>query len=165
MNRLYWEEELSTAECGKRLGITGSYVSNLMKGWGIPARKGSHKNYKKMKSLNADVIVEMYVEKHLTLAFIARHFDVTSPTISKVLIAQGVPRRTPAEQIALIEKRRNADKSPKTVLVVPDLPDTSIADQILGMREQQNAKIQDIAAVLDVSTVDVFNVIRGAGAV
>ena len=162
VKRLYWDEALSLAECGKRLGISGGYVSQLMKRWGIPSRKATRKPINKVE-IAADKVVRLYTVKYLTVAEIAMRNNVSKTVINKVLESEGVSRRTPAERKVLIEKLRNADKSPKTVLVVPDLPDTSIADQILILREQQNAKIQDIAAALDMLTVDVFHVIRGAG--
>ena len=97
VNRLYWEEELSTAECGKRLGISGSYVSALMRAWGIPARKYGDWIAKSAKwnLLDADVIVRLYVEELLSAQEIALKYNVSRPIIAKVLDASG--RTTPDE--------------------------------------------------------------------
>ena len=163
--RLYCDEKLSLAGCGKRLGISGVHIGNLMHRWGIPRRKANGRQ-PKWAVLDADAIVRLYVEEFLTLPEIASKYNVSPPTIAKVLERQGVPRRTISEAKALCHKRREQKQAslttPDTFEQV-DPSDASIEDRILSMRHHQNAKIQDIAHSLCIPTVRVYEVLQGAG--
>ena len=160
---LYFNEKLNLAECGRRLGVTGSYLSILMQKWDLPRRK-SDESAHKWQRLDADKIVHLYTKKMQSTANIARLFDVSPAVIVQVLKSKSIKRRTPSQLQELIRENQKIDNLPKVVIVTDsDLSDISIEEKILSMREKQNAKIQDIATTLDISTVDVFSVLRNAG--
>ena len=164
--RLYCEEGLSLAVCAERLRSTVDWLQQLMEQWGIPRRKPWMLNCK-WTQLDADKIVRLYAEEELTLKEIAWRYDVSETIIIKVLKHRGVPRRTASEAKVLAHKRRRekaaAEHKPECVEVagVPD--NASIESQIVSMRQDQNAKVQDIAASLNIETVNVFQVLQRAG--
>ena len=163
--RLYCGEALSLKKVGKRLGISGTQVRKIMIYWGIPRRNPSE-GMKKWETLPADEIVRLYVEEECSGIEISLRFKVSTPIIGQVLKYNGVRLRTTAEAKALWYKRRREQQQakPKPVETQTDvLPDVSIEEQIVSMRRDQNAKIQDIAHTLKRQTVEVFDVLKAAG--
>ena len=162
--RLYCDEGLTLIKVGKRLGVSGAAVRNWMEQWGIPRRKKPNNN-PKWTQLPADEVVRLYVDEQISLQEVAHRFNVSSPVIKRVLEHRGVPRRTPSEAKAVYWERQkekaSAELIPETVSV--ESADAPIEDQILRLRQDKNAKIQDIAHTLNLPTVDVFDVLKSAG--
>ena len=161
---LYFNEKCSLAECGRRLGITAYHLAKLIKDWGLPLRKkgkGTHK----WEKLDADKVVHLYTKKMQSTADIAHTFHVSPAVIVQVLKSKSIERRTTTQLHTLIREKEEVEtKLPKVAIVTnTSLPDISIKEKILNMREQENAKIQDIATTLAISTVDVYSVLRDAG--
>ena len=120
----------------------------------------------KWSTLPADEVVHLYVDAELSSKAIGDRFGVSPPTIIKILKHKGVPRRTTSEAKALWHKRRMEQQHTKAkpVEIQTDVQsDASIAEQIVSMRRDQNAKIQDIAHTLKRPAVEVFEVLNAAG--
>ena len=161
--QLYFDEKFNLAECGRRLGITGNHLAKLIQGWGLPIRKAGESSHK-WERLDADKIVHLYTKDLKSTAKIALLYHVSPAVIVQVLKSKSIERRTTSQLHELIREKQKTDKLPEVLIPThADLSDLSLKEKILSMREKQNAKIQDIASTLGISTLDVYSVLRDAG--
>lgn len=116
ITRLYLEEKLSANACAKQVGIAHQTVGYLLDLWGIPKRNDLHKTCKS-DELPDDEIVSLYVDKEMSAPKIASRYDVSAPTIYKVIRKNGVEIRTLSEAIALAHKQRTEKAARKNAVL------------------------------------------------
>lgn len=162
--RLYYDQQLPMKKVAKTIGVSESTVRECMDKWGMERRTKSEV-LEKWHELPADEIATLYLDKQESIKQIADYYDVSDGIILKVLKNAGVKRRSISEAQKIAHRRRKLKRieafTPETIK--PKDTDIPIADQIVSMRKDDNAKIQDIAHLLGVPTTEVFEVLTTAG--
>ena len=156
--RLYFEERLTTKEVGDRLGVSAGVVYRRLKDAGYQLRTLA------MRRINVDIaeLVRLYFEEHLSLMEISLRLDISPDPIRKRLVEAGYQLRTVREAKVLQWKKKKARQAAQSAPQQVDLasvPEGTIEDKILFLRDSQNAKVQDIAHTLKISPVAVYDVI------
>ena len=94
LQRLYWEEGLTLAEVGARLGVSGTCVMRKMRGYGIP-RRPAHRPRGRgvLVGIAVSGVVQLYREQELSLRLIGEAYGCSAETVRRCLADAGVPRR------------------------------------------------------------------------
>ncbi len=97
LERLYYEEGLSTSEIGKRYGVSNVTIINRMKSYGMTRRDGTIR-------LSREVLIQLYYEEQLTQREIAGRLGVSLPTVQHRMQEFGIetrgkPVELPAETV------------------------------------------------------------------
>ena len=185
--RLYFEEHLTLAEVGKRLGISFYTVRGRLIAMGYERRKGGRPRDplkpRTCKFTDAELseMKRLYCEAEQTLAEIAYRYDCSDVAVMTYLKQQGVRVRTVKEAQALRRKKEKARKEsngvstetrtytpPKRAGKVkgpyPLLPSEQVTpERILQLRTEEDLMIDDIAAVCSISNVEVYTILQEAG--
>ena len=117
MVRLYFEEHLSLAEVGKRLGVSHDTVRERLLTAGYQTRKrGESRHLQKSRGrifteAELSQMKRLYCEEELSSAAIASILKCSNLTIRTHLKQQGVQLRTVKEAQALRRKKETAEKS------------------------------------------------------
>ena len=175
--RLYFEKRLSAREVGKRLGMSESTVAERLKKGGYQLRKARPPRF---SDKDLSEIKRLYFEQEMTLVEIAARYNCPYRTFLRHLKAQGIqlrkPRRKKREETESPQHTQNYASKTKNEWTPPaearevarnnpksfdlaSVPEGTIEDKILFLRDSQNAKVQDIAHTLNISPVAVYDVI------
>ena len=171
--RLYFDEHLSLAKVGARLGVSQDTVRNRLLTAGYETRKrGESRHPRKPRDsiFTDDDLAEMerlYCEAERSSAEIAWQFNCSDFTVRTHLKKRGVKLRTIKEAQALrrkkeaIRKPTIAETSP-----VPTLPPKQVTpERILQLRNDENLTIDAIAGKCSLSNLEVFNILQENGGI
>lgn len=164
--RLYFEEYLSLAAVGERLGVSYCTVRRrLITAGYVPRKRGEERHPRKSPFTNTDLaeMVRLYCEAEWSSAEIASRYNCCDATIRVHLKQQGVQLRTFKEAQALRRKKEIEQKSVGAALVAAPLPPEQVTpERILQLRHEENLTIDAIAGRSSLSNLEVFNILQEA---
>ena len=150
---LYVDAEQSLMKIANLYKTTAPTVRNRLKRAGIRMRHPRELKNEKTKyveSLDPKAIAAVY-NSGKPLFETSWHFNISVPTLRKILNANGIRIRSATEQRWL----RQAEKTkPKTVDI--QIPTGTFEEQVKHLREHDNLRIDEIAEVLGADRVSVF---------
>ena len=126
--RLYFDEHLTLAEVGKRVGAAGITVSKRLVAAGYEIRnRGESRHPQKSRSskfTDADLaeMERLYCQAEWSSAEIAYRYECCDLTVRAHLKRLGVRLRTPKEAQALRRKKEARRGTVAEICLVPDLP-------------------------------------------
>ncbi|MDE0042661.1 MAG: hypothetical protein OXT74_11545 [Candidatus Poribacteria bacterium] len=176
--RLYFEERLTIADVGKRLGVSSYTVQKRLIAAGYKPRKKSPCKPRRSRFTDGDIseMKRLYCEGKQSLAKIARQYDCADITVMTHLKRQGVQLRTLKEARALRRKKTEQKPEDKTRThtppkrlgkvfePIPLLPEAEVTpERILQLYREDRLLIDDIAVVCSLSNVEVYNILKEAG--
>lgn len=98
--RLYVDEGLSLAECGRRLGVTNTGIRMALARNGITRRsKTEH-----LSRIDVAEAIRLYVDEGLSLDECGRRMGVTGTGVKVALARHGIPTRSLSEQSTRIDR-------------------------------------------------------------
>lgn len=173
---LYVDQKKSLRETARILGSTVGTIKDRMKENGLNIRSksegqkliGGSRATRKRIDIDLSKIVRMYFEQELSLTEVGKRFGVSQAPIRERLISAGYKLRPPRKRktipelstagVQSVEARLQKLDAPKQI-DLSRVPVGSLKDRIIFMRDTLNAKIQDIAHTLEISTVEVYQTI------
>ena len=159
-----YESGVSIEACCRKTSTSKPTVRKILQEAGIEIRDPSFYLKRKSLSLPAQEIKRLYLEDQVSGIAISEKYNVSPPTIYRVLRRQGVKLRSGPEAIRIAKKmsfekrmaKKDASKSLQTT-------DAQIEVEIVRLRTEDNARIQDIAHALEIETPQVYSVLQNAG--
>jgi len=143
LRRLYVDQQLTTREVAKALGVNKTKILLALATAGIVARPREMKRPRPTaSSVTADAVTALYSEPGMTMRKAAAHFGVSIDCISRRLIELGIPRPD------------QADFRPRS-------PSAELRHQAAELYRTGNT-IQTVAAKLDVSPTTVRTALQAA---
>ena len=165
--RLYFDEHLTLAEVGKRVGAAGITVSKRLVAAGYEIRnRGESRHPQKSRSskfTDADLaeMERLYCQAEWSSAEIAYRYECCDLTVRAHLKRLGVRLRTPKEAQALRRKKEAARGTVAEICLVPDLPPEQVTpERILQLRNEENLTIDVIAGRCSLSNLEVYNILQ-----
>lgn len=104
LNRLYWDEGLSTADIGCKLGVSSASIRSAMYYYGVKTRSplaGYNLKRKHLKKYDADLIRHLYWEKNLSSEEIGEKLGLTAGAITGYMKRHGIACRSTIEALRL----------------------------------------------------------------
>lgn len=190
MVRLYFEEYLSLAEVGKRLGVSHDTVRERLRTAGYQTRKRSESRH--LRKSRGRIFTEaelsqmkrLYCEEELSAAAIASILNCSDLIIRTHLKQQGVQLRTAKEAQALrrkkeAERKRLAKEEAaqgghcpvSASLEIHHIPADRIPKEqitparILQLRNEENLTIDAIAERCSLSNLEVYKILQEMGGI
>ena len=159
-----YESGVSIEACCRETSTSQPRIRKILQEAGIEIRDPSFYLKRKSRSLPAQEIKRLYLEDQVSGIAISEKYNVSPPTIYKVLRRQGVKLRSGPEAIRIAKKmsfeKRMAKKDASRSLQTTD---AQIEVEIVRLRTEDNARIQDIAHALEIETPRVYSVLQNAG--
>ena len=143
LRQLYVDQQLTTREVAKALGVNKTKILLALAAAGIAARPREMKRPRPTAvGVTADAVTALYSEPGMTMRKAAAHFGVSIDCLSRRLIELGIPRPGPANSR-------------------PRSPSAELRDQAAELYRTGNT-IQAVAAKLDVSPTTVRTALHAA---
>ena len=143
LRQLYVDQQLTTREVAKALGVNKTKILLALAAAGIVARPREMKRPRPTAvGVTADAVAALYSEPGMTMRRAAAHFGVSIDCLSRRLIELGIPRPDQADS-----RRRS--------------PSAELRDQAAELYRTGNT-IQAVAAKLDVSPTTVRTALHAA---
>ncbi len=177
--RLYFDEELTLAEVGTRIGVSHATIQNRLLTAGYKCRtKGesrrlrpSNKGTSMFTTSDLTEIQRLYCEEEISSGDIAFQYDCCGATISNHLKRIGVQMRTVPEAQVLRRKKEQAqadDQHQRSVSrQLKQLQPLSSAEvtpeRVQQLRSKDNLTIDAIAEVCSLTNLEVYNILQEAG--
>jgi len=120
LRKLYWQEELSTLEIGKRLNLSKASIKDAMERYGIPRRtrqeatSNAHKtgrlpNYR--ANLDATQLYNLYWGQSFSIPKIAKELKISTDVVRNAMLYSGIPRRSRSEAGRLWQSKGDKNAS------------------------------------------------------
>ena len=158
-----YESGVSITACCRKICTSHAMVRKILQEAGIEIRDPSFYLKRKSLLLPAQEIKRLYLEDQVSGIAISEKYNVSPPTIYRVLRRQGVKLRSASEGIRIAKKmrfeKRMAKKDASRSLQTTD---ARIEVEIVRLRTEDNARIQDIAHALEIETPQVYSVLQNA---
>ena len=173
--RLYFDEKLTLAEVGTRIGVCRDTVRKRLGAAGYKCRTKGESRHPRIKGAcmftasDLTEIQRLYCKAGLSADEIAGRYDCSSPTIRRHLKRQGVRLRTIPDAQALRRKheqtkaddqhQRSVSRQLKELSPLP-LEEVTPA-RVLELRHKSNLTIDAIAEVCSLTNLEVYNILQG----
>lgn len=165
--RLYFDEGLSTATIGKKLGVHAESVAYRIRRAGYKLRSRGRSGGKPRTMFSGDEkeeIRKLYCEEELSLARIGFKFNVSAGTIQKTLKSLGAEIRKPHEsQKILKEKELQRHKRRALKNAGPKLKPSEVSDNKVLQLRKEDLTIDEIAIKCSLSNLQVYNILERNG--
>lgn len=157
---LHHIKEFNLHRCAEELDTSYNTILRWMDKFGIKKRVNLS-NPAKWEHLDAKEVIRLYTEEEKSMPQIGRIFGVSAPVVSRVLQHHNVPTRSISQAKAIWWEKKREKKLDKTVVL--DVPKhLSMHEQIVHLRKNKDARIQDIATTVGCSNVDVYETLEEA---
>ena len=188
--KLYFEQQLTLLEIGKRMRVSGTTIRARLIEAGYSVRRRGKAQRKGFTGRFSDAEVaemeRLYCVELCACPEIASRFKCSAGTVRAKLIERGVQLRTYSEAYALRRKNQEETatplrketngktRSPRTYTPpkrlgkvfdpIPLLPPEQVTpERILQLWQEDELTLDDIAAICSLSRVDIYNILEKAG--
>ena len=144
------------------LGCTYYKVYTILEKAGIERRSAGHYTRRVDKRLTGKIKRD-YLKNKMSCNELANRYGVSHDTIRKVLLRAGVKLRPKAEAIRIGQTKRRQKEVKKAKPKRLETTNAPVKSEIIRLRQNENAMIQDIALALEIPTPQVYSVLSEAG--